>query len=782
MTVKINRIRIRNFKPFEDITVHFDHATLTVFDGPNGFGKTSFYDAVELLLTGRLRRYDEWVGRAADRRQTVLGSPVFNDRNGNGDLVIRGEIRVGDQTVCLVRIGKRQDLLTANRMENITLPLYTATDFENDNHTPIPDETDYLTRLLGKNYIQNFHFLNYIEQEDNIYLLKQKNTDRNQSIKHLFNTAGFEDRIDKLNQVSKTIGKLCGTEAARELKEKNHLLDTMQGKTSAEVTVVPYDRLIPGKEVGWDAQTLEFPGQRYVEYLGEEGELARLECFLNGMDEFRKEKENRKLDRLLVDESLALRLLAFWPFLETAEEFSGNLALHESIRKWLTACEEGIVEAIENNRLSLDPQIREIPKPPIDDHAFDSEIERIRELKNNSSKLATLRIEIKSSRRAFMEKYVKCREAIPSNGRCPLCGHSWPDFENLKAGFDAQTLQLEQLIAASGAQLNTAVEQFIKNYIEPIKTALTVYMTNHPLDESFVNKLKYTAGHRLELEELYGRFSACGIDLGPYLNDKPAVPKNPDLKILRTIIENKKQKVHAGKLRPWFDEIFLRLFDEDFVTPAGIDLRRLAQKRQYIEWQYSLHQDWSVKKLREEILALQKQFDDAETLKDKIDRTRKIYEESLKTYRKTLIENIGILFHIYSGRIMQEGQNGLGLFIKSDYDGICFVENHAKEHDAVFTMSSGQLAALVIAFTLALNKRYSKSLLLFIDDPIQTLDELNIAGFIELLRNEFADRQIFIATHEDMMSAYMRYKFDKYGLHTQRLSFKEVMLSPSMPE
>lgn len=131
---------------------------------------------------------------------------------------------------------------------------------------------------------------------------------------------------------------------------------------------------------------------------------------------------------------------------------------------------------------------------------------------------------------------------------------------------------------------------------------------------------------------------------------------------------------------------------------------------------------------------------------------------------------------------MQDYQNGLGLFIKSDQKEIRFIENilldsnnHANynQHDAVFSMSSGQLASLIISFTLALNKRYSKSKLLFIDDPVQTLDELNIAGFINLLRNEFADRQIFMSTHEQMMSAYMRYKFEKFGLQTAQINFKQ---------
>ena len=131
---------------------------------------------------------------------------------------------------------------------------------------------------------------------------------------------------------------------------------------------------------------------------------------------------------------------------------------------------------------------------------------------------------------------------------------------------------------------------------------------------------------------------------------------------------------------------------------------------------------------------------------------------------------------------MQDYQNGLGLFIKADKIGIRFIESvkvsssgvaDYDKYDAIFSMSSGQLASLIISFTLALNKRYSKSKLLFIDDPIQTLDELNIAGFINLLRNEFYDRQIFMSTHEQMMSAYMRYKFQKFGLETMQINFKD---------
>lgn len=75
---------------------------------------------------------------------------------------------------------------------------------------------------------------------------------------------------------------------------------------------------------------------------------------------------------------------------------------------------------------------------------------------------------------------------------------------------------------------------------------------------------------------------------------------------------------------------------------------------------------------------------------------------------------------------------------------------------------------------MALNHKYAKNPLIMIDDPVQTMDEINIAGFIDLLRHEFRDRQIFLSTHEDNISSYIRYKFGKASLETQRINFKKI--------
>ena len=86
------------------------------------------------------------------------------------------------------------------------------------------------------------------------------------------------------------------------------------------------------------------------------------------------------------------------------------------------------------------------------------------------------------------------------------------------------------------------------------------------------------------------------------------------------------------------------------------------------------------------------------------------------------------------------------------------------EHDATLSMSSGQLSALSLSFFLSLNRVYSENAFVLIDDPAQSLDEINIASLTDLLRCELRDRQLIISSHEDDIAGYMRYRFDRAGL------------------
>ena len=57
--ITIKRLYLENYKLFSQKEIDFSGALLSVFDGPNGYGKTSIFDAIELLITGKISRVKE---------------------------------------------------------------------------------------------------------------------------------------------------------------------------------------------------------------------------------------------------------------------------------------------------------------------------------------------------------------------------------------------------------------------------------------------------------------------------------------------------------------------------------------------------------------------------------------------------------------------------------------------------------------------------------------------------------------------------------------------------
>lgn len=112
--------------------------------------------------------------------------------------------------------------------------------------------------------------------------------------------------------------------------------------------------------------------------------------------------------------------------------------------------------------------------------------------------------------------------------------------------------------------------------------------------------------------------------------------------------------------------------------------------------------------------------------------------------------SVGIPFYIYSARILQSYQGGQGILIrdrntKDEVDAIRFTTPD-EEHDVLYTMSSGQLSGILLSFSLSLHKIFANDGLnvLFIDDPVQCMDDLNIVSFVELMRTEFPNIQLLI--------------------------------------
>ena len=89
--MKLIRVFIKNFKGIDSArTIELEKDGLTLLDGPNGFGKTTIFDVIELCLRGKL--YKTTVNRdvTADRADY---SKAFYQNNSEDDVILKAHFK-----------------------------------------------------------------------------------------------------------------------------------------------------------------------------------------------------------------------------------------------------------------------------------------------------------------------------------------------------------------------------------------------------------------------------------------------------------------------------------------------------------------------------------------------------------------------------------------------------------------------------------------------------------------------------------------------------------------
>ncbi|WP_147589461.1 hypothetical protein [Clostridium paraputrificum] len=429
----------------------------------------------------------------------------------------------------------------------------------------------------------------------------------------------------------------------------------------------------------------------------------------------------------------------------------------------------------------------------IKDQLFDEEkyedlLEELMALKNNESNLAEAIRGLNSSRSNLYKKNKGLFELEGSSkinsSKCILCGNEYLNSEELKEQIDSYTDSLNVILDDSqkttadsiNAILNLLSENmimYIDNYIEKEKSIDAKFYNQL---KKYINKYKANMGVNNYIKEF-------NVDLDEYINKEYTEFNKIDEicddihEYLSSQKENITIEYQILEKEIRFKNIYKDIFDNTYENVKNIDIRDLEEKQKYIEYKYYMY-------LLSEQEDIKKHNDNINLKIDKLDNLYKneikgsidVYNKCISKHRSNIIKDIEIPFYIYTGKIIQDYQRGLGIFIKEyeEFKNLKFVSNANSDHDAINCLSSGQLSALVISFTLALNKVYGKKKLGFIliDDPLQSMDDMNMISFMELMRNEFLEKQIVMSTHEDEISLFMRYKFAVNNLKETRINVK----------
>jgi exonuclease SbcC len=262
MKWKISKIEVSSFKAFKHINLDLGESSLLTLDGPNGYGKTSIFDAIELLLTGQVNRIQNLFSTLLTKQKRDYADNLFwNSRSGDNDLCIKIEfINDGRNLVlarhCPVNIFKKPANNRADKYENFKLyelPIFESSDFSKANQR----DNNFLDEVFGKNFRENFSFLNYLEQGQN-RLLHTRVDERKDKLGNLFNISDIEVEIENCNTIYSKFTKFIKSSerlAKKELLEGE--IAKLREKLQPEGESLEYKKLSTSDiQPGWDCEVL----------------------------------------------------------------------------------------------------------------------------------------------------------------------------------------------------------------------------------------------------------------------------------------------------------------------------------------------------------------------------------------------------------------------------------------------------------------------------------------------------------------------------------------------
>jgi DNA repair exonuclease SbcCD ATPase subunit len=337
MKFRLKQLIVKNFKAFKSRSINFESKNLILLDGPNGFGKTSFYDALELLFIGKVQRYINIEEQTAYGRKSAKSYPLMFDRAEKSESVIIQlllELESGE-LITLKRSAQCSELMELKQLNdaNFKLEIY-----KGEQKVEFSDEIKVLTDLLGDNYLHNYNLFYYIEQEENTAFLKCKATNKQDKIDHLFDVAEYRGKIDKLERVRKVLSPLKTENKNKKLASLNSDILNLEKEASYSGDKLEvYSRLINITEQAWDKESVMFEAGSYAYWLGDNGDLEKISQLKKAEMDFANNRYNVSIKQ---EFSLIPRvmqpLLRFGHRIENIPKYQYEIELYPSLSDYLS--------------------------------------------------------------------------------------------------------------------------------------------------------------------------------------------------------------------------------------------------------------------------------------------------------------------------------------------------------------------------------------------------------------------------------------------------------------
>lgn len=863
--MKIRKILLYNFKNFRNETVIDFSDGITFLVGPNGYGKTTIFDAIELGLTGNLSRINK-----VTAENIVYNKPFFQNEIGQPVIIkLWLEKMNGDQ---LVIVRKLVNSSTDSR--NLFAPLKSAsqfmlfrqvevseTNFSSIDNTSLEEVTqssiDAFLGINGKYEIEKiFNLFNYIQQEETTFFLKQTEQERGDSLSFLVKTDKVEKKIKDINTVTNVINRKI-----------SDLEGQLKNLKQQELSDVPYHRLFNHKEFVFDCET-PFSIANLDKLLTYQNTLQNIIDFKKNfsIEEYNRNTERDKRKKDIAGDTAIKQALYFsmlspnilksnsqwlWEkysldnpklfeyvllenYLQSYERVVHDCNRRKQLNTYLTNLSSDITEMTEqsitytqNDRLSGDFELLKI------------QVVKFQSLRNNASQVDKNLSELRQLRSNLGNKFDELRHRHIDENKCPFCNSQFQTFEELKQAYDSYKNYLTEISSQNSLQLqevqlllNELIQQLkqkiideinslstdvdknlldrlqeLKNLyqsysqdVEGFKTFIQSYTIMVPYELGRLEFKDYNQQHQLNLKEFQSKLVVDNdvyrlLDINNLENIKRQLgdlreefselqfetyqlESSSYSKINMAMIDSRllelKNAIHSAvdnkyavneNLIADAENIFPTYFQSKVEILENIHIGDIEEKKLYLAQQHKLVQNQQLQDLSSQIETLR-------TTVERLEEINTIYKEEVKQFKIDIVKKLRIPFFIYSAKMLQNYQQGMGIFLthktttNSDNGKVAiirFKSDTNNDHDVMNQLSTGQLAVVSLAFTLSLNTMFKLSdnlNFLMIDDPVQDMDAMNVLSFIEILRHGIIDKyQIILSTYSDFNALFMGYKF-----------------------
>lgn len=780
MKYYINRLHICNFKPFvygEDrekpyVTIDFRNGDKNIhsmiLSGPNGYGKTSVFQAVYFALTGIID-----TGNHVDGRKKCNEHIIINDLS-KCCFVAMEFVDEKEQYVTVVRYTEKGEPGIVKKTEK------EASDFDTyilegkfEYSSFRPDEyekktRDDITMRFGEKNIVEWTRQNYIQQEHESDIILKADKDRVNFLNQLIEM-GTDEYFSgiKLEQ-QEIVANIDNLEKEiRDLAQKvSKEVETIQGEEPA------CEKVFPEFEYVWDKDNYA-EGEPFQEY--EESAKRALEV-VSRLPEYVYKRKRELLEAINNSENIY-------------ESYIVNL--YDSVQKntYKTSFYK------KQYLLKLSEEGDEFWKADLKENflgeEFVAEIRQIRQKRqdylNNLNQRQYLYKQVEEFRNRFAGKEEIIGDIFEEH--CPLCGS---DFKETDASLAQAIRQADKIFKEAQRILDITVEEenlsWKERYSEAMKH-ISQLLAEEKAEESVFDDLLHAESEVDSLFELEKKLSELshlqgGNRLETFTNrerfgqNHKAISEYKiaisDLKDAMEAIKNELETSDTEQQFAGIDPIAYSEYKDKIISFSKMDSRaeRLKKKINFLAWKRKekIAFDYSASRV-----AFNAKVEDIRKLymrNMKIGKILSCQEAARKEYLNEIMTYLEIPLYIYSGKLMQTHQNGLGIFCFTGSKKDALTEfkmttdktDINQKLDISNKFSTGQKNIANIALMLALKKIVKTNLDIFmIDDPCQSLDELNVASFVEIIKNEFKKTQIIMPTHEDKIASYIKYKSEKVG-------------------